>query len=66
MNVVVQVLGGDKKVLDNVDTVADVRSKLNIESAYQASVNDEEADDSYDLGDNDFVTFTEKVKGGKA
>jgi hypothetical protein len=65
-NVIIQVLGGSKIVSDDCSTVADARAKAGVSSQYQATVNDAEASDSYQLDDGDFVTFTEKVKGGEA
>lgn len=62
-NVVVQVLGGDKKVLDNVGTIADVKAKLGA-TAYTAQVNLEPASNDYELADGDFVSLSQAVKGG--
>lgn len=63
-NVIAQVLGSDKKVLDGVSTVAQVRDKMNVSSDYGATVNGEAAHDSDPVADNDFVAFSRKVKGG--
>lgn len=62
-NVIAQVLGGEKKVLDDVYTVADVKAKLGA-SAYTASVNGSPASDSESLEDGDFVSLSQAVKGG--
>lgn len=62
-NVIVQVLGGDKKVLDNVETVRDAKAKLDAQ-AYAATLNGSPASDSDSLEDGDFVSLTQAVKGG--
>lgn len=63
-NVVAQVLGGDKKVLDGVFTVQDVMSKTGTTSGYTASVNGDSQSPSYTLEDGDFVSLSQAVKGG--
>jgi sulfur carrier protein ThiS len=62
-NVIAQVLGGDKKVLDSVETVADVKEKLSAQN-YTASVNGDPASNDYELSDGDFVSLSQAVKGG--
>jgi sulfur carrier protein ThiS len=62
-NVIAQVLGGEKKVLDDVTTVGDVKAKLKSE-AYTASVNGDPQPNDYELDDNDFVSLSQAVKGG--
>lgn len=62
-NVVAQVLGGEKKVLDDVYTVRDVKTKLNA-TQYSASINGDPAQDGDDLSDGDFVSLSQAVKGG--
>jgi sulfur carrier protein ThiS len=62
-NVVVQVLGGSKKVLDNVHSVADVKSQVGAQ-AYAASINGDPATDGSQLSDGDFVSLSQAVKGG--
>lgn len=64
-NIVAQVLGGGPKTLHNVDTVKDVRSELNLDSGYAATVNGEPADNSQELEDYEQVCFAPAVKGGK-
>lgn len=63
-NVVTQVLGGDKKVLDNVFTVQDVMNKTGTSTGYTASVNGDAQSASYTLEDGDFVSLSQAVKGG--
>jgi sulfur carrier protein ThiS len=64
-NVISQVLGGEKKVLDDVHSVSDVKSKLNVSGQnYTASINGEPAKDSDMLEDGDFVSLSQAVKGG--
>ena len=62
-NVIGQVVGGTKKVFDDVDTVADVRAKLGIGSAYKGSINGDPAEDSDDVDEGNYVSFAEAVKG---
>lgn len=62
-NIVTQVLGGQKKVLDNVHTVGDVKAQLGATN-YVASINGETAKDSDTLQDGDFVSLSQAVKGG--
>jgi len=61
--VTAQVLGGDPKLLEDVRTVADVKSRLQVPS-HTATVNGETADDNYQLSDYEFVTLSPAVKGG--
>lgn len=64
-NVIAQVVGGQKKIIDKeVETVGDVRTELYLSANYKASVNGEPSDsDSEELEDRDFVSFAEQVKG---
>lgn len=62
-NVVAQVSGGSKKVLDGVETVGDVKSQMNA-LGYTASVNGDPAQSSDTLQDGDFVSLSQAVKGG--
>ena len=65
-NVVAQVLGGKKELIDDVDTVAEVAAKMDISmDTHAAAVNGDAAEADTDLEDSDFVTFTKKVKGGQ-
>lgn len=57
-----QAVGGQPKVLDNVETVGDLKEQMNL-SSYQATVNGEAADDDYELSDYEFVSLAPKVKG---
>lgn len=63
-NVIAQVLGGEKKILDDVNTVADVTSKLGV-AGYTATVNGDQQSPSYELDDGDFVSLSQAVKGGQ-
>lgn len=62
-NVVVQVLGGSKQVLDGATTVSDVKRQLGVDK-YSASINGEPASDHQQLEDGDFVSLSQAVKGG--
>lgn len=59
-----QVLGGQPKTFDDVETVGDLRKELKLERGYTATVNGEPADDDQDLNDYEFVSFAPAVKGG--
>jgi uncharacterized protein YxjI len=62
--VTAQVAGGVPKIQKNVDTVEELRDKLELGNDYTATVNGEVADDEYELSDYEFVSFSQKVKGG--
>jgi hypothetical protein len=61
--VTAQVLGGDPKLLDDVGTVGQVKSRMNA-AGHTATVNGEPADDDHQLSDYEFVTLSPAVKGG--
>lgn len=62
-NVIAQVVGGEKKVLDNVNTVGDVRAKLGLSASYRASVQGEPQNDDFIVRAGEYVSFSEAVKG---
>jgi sulfur carrier protein ThiS len=62
-NVIAQVLGGAKQVLDNVNSISDLKQKLNL-AQYTATLNGSPAADDENLTDGDFVTLSQAVKGG--
>lgn len=62
-NVIAQVLGGEKKVLDNVSTVRDAQTRLGAEG-YTAAINGSPANVDEALDEGDIVTFSKAVKGG--
>lgn len=62
-NVVSQVLGGAKRVLDDVFTVRDVRGQLGLGANYRASVDGSPAEDGAAVRDGNYVSFSEAVKG---
>lgn len=64
-NVISQVLGGSKKVLDDVYTVADVRRSLGLGNNYRASIDGSPAEDSASVRDGNYVSFSEAVKGAR-
>jgi hydrogenase maturation factor len=61
--VTVQVLGGDTKVIDGVETVRDVKTMFNVPS-YAATINGDPATDEEGLEDFSFVALSPAVKGG--
>lgn len=63
-NIIVQIAGGKKEVYDGLNTIADVRAKLNLTSTYAAALNGDPANDSSLLEDGDMVTLAQAVKGG--
>lgn len=62
-NVTAQALGAQPKVLNDVSTVSDIISQLELENP-SVKVNGQTKDSSYTLSDFDFVSFGAKVKGG--
>lgn len=60
----VQVTGGPIKLVKNVDTVQELREKLELGKDYTATVKGEPADDDQDLEEFDFVGFAQAVRGG--
>lgn len=65
-NVMAQVLGGEKKVLDDVFTVGDVKRKLNATTGYTAALNGNAATDNESVEEGDFVSLSQAVKGGRS
>ncbi len=63
-NVVAQVSGGSKKVLDDVENVGDVKEELDADG-YTALLNGEPASDETQLRDADFVVLAKAAKGGR-
>lgn len=59
-----QVAGGQIKQVKNVDTVEELRDKLDLDKNYTASVKGEPSDDEQELDEYDFVSFSQAVKGG--
>lgn len=62
-HVIGQVVGGQKRVFENVSTVADVRAQFGIGKNYRASVDGTPQEDSFQLRDGQYVSFSEAVKG---
>lgn len=63
-NIIGQVAGGSRTVLDGVETVKDVALKLGVGAGYTAAVNGDTAELEEELNDQDMVTFSKAVKGG--
>ncbi len=63
-DVIGQVSGGSKQILDNVNTVGDVASKLGASTGYTANLNGSPAELSDGIQDGDRITFAKAVKGG--
>jgi len=62
--VTVQVLGASPQILDGVNSVADIKQRLNV-AHYAANINGRGADDTQQLQDFSYVTLSPQVKGGK-
>lgn len=62
-NVIAQVVGGQKKLLDVASNVANARQQLGLSASYKASINGEPAGEDDTLSDKDYVSFSEAVKG---
>jgi hypothetical protein len=63
MMIIAQVLGGDRKILDDVTTVGQVKEKMGVPT-YTATVNGQPADNSTVLAEGNIVTLSQAVKGG--
>jgi len=63
-NVIAQVLGGEKVVVDQVETVQDVLNQLELSGSYACSVNGEPESPEFQLCTGDYVTIAPAVKGG--
>ena len=63
-NVIFQVVGGQKKVLDNVETISDIKKAVNLEGNYTFLVNGETVSSDYEIEEGDIVTASQAVKGG--
>ena len=62
-NVTAQALGAQPKVLNDVSTVGDIISQLELDNP-SVKVNGQTQSSDYTLSDFDFVSFGAKVKGG--
>jgi sulfur carrier protein ThiS len=65
-NIIAQVSGGTKQVLEGMQTVGDVKRKLGLTEGYTAAVNGDPAGDDDELAEGDMVTLSKAVKGGLA
>ena len=63
-NVTVQLLGGESKVVNGVDTVADCAKQIGATEGYTAAINGESAEMSELVDDYNNVTFSKASKGG--
>ena len=59
--VATKVIGGQLKEMQ-ADTVGELAALLGV-TKHQASVNGEPQNNDYELSDDEYVTFAEKVKG---
>ena len=62
-SVAAKTAGSRLKVIDDVNTVEDVREALNLSSDYSAVVNGDSADSDQSLKEDDVVIFSQKHKG---
>ena len=58
------VLGGNPVVLDDVETIGDVKARLSV-TRHTATVNGEPAENDFELEDFEFVSLSPSVKGGR-
>ena len=63
-NITVQALGGQSKTYENVDSIQDLIEDYDLDNP-SIKVNGKTADANDTLEDYAFVSFGEKVKGGK-
>jgi hypothetical protein len=63
-NVIAQISGGSKKVLDDVNTVADVKATFVGAGLYTVLLNGNPADDSTPVRDSDHLVLANATKGG--
>jgi hypothetical protein len=61
--VAAKVIGGSLKEYD-CETVGELKRAMGLTGNYSAQINGEPVDDSDELNEHDFVTFTQSVKGG--
>jgi hypothetical protein len=62
-NIVAQVTGGQKKIVDNVTTIKDLRLQMNLADNYVATMDGTPVNDNDYIKEKAFVSFAEKVKG---
>jgi hypothetical protein len=62
-NVIGQVLGGSRQILDDVKTVGEVKAKMGA-TGYTAAINGNPAEDSAEVVEGNIVTLSKAVKGG--
>jgi sulfur carrier protein ThiS len=63
-NIIAQVSGGEKRVLENHSTVAQVKATMGCTEGFTAMINGSPAADSDALDEGDFVSLSKAVKGG--
>ena len=62
-DVIAQVVGGAKRVIEGASTVSDVRRQMGLANNFKAAVNGEPRDDGFQVRGGDYVSFQEAVKG---
>lgn len=65
-NIIVQVAGGSKQVMDDVYSVGEIKRRLGLTDGYTAALNGDTASDDTNLEEGDMVTLSKAVKGGQA
>ncbi len=63
-NVTAQQLGGQPKTFAEIDSLQDIMDEFDLESP-SIKVNGNTVDADYEIQDYDFISFGEKVKGGR-
>ncbi len=64
-NVTVQIVGGESKVVNDVNTVSDCAKLIGATEGYTGAINGESAEFSEEVEDYNNVTFSKASKGGK-
>jgi len=63
-NVIFKTVGGEKKVLDDVKNLKEVKEKVDLGLGYTFLVNGETFSEESTLRDGDYITASQSVKGG--
>jgi sulfur carrier protein ThiS len=63
--ITVQVLGGQPKTIDSVDTIQEAMDALSLTGNFTATINGEPATLDAELNDFEYVSLAPAVKGGR-
>lgn len=62
VDIMAQVVGGKKQIVEGCSTVGEVKQKLGI-PGHTATINGDPADDDQELSEGDFMSLAPAVKG---